>query len=80
MLDNGVKEKVLGMQWHIKGDYFTFNIHVNKKPFTRRGLLSMTASVYDPLGVILEAKLLLQDLCKQKANWDSVISEEVRVR
>ena len=30
MLDNGVKEKVLGMQWHIKGDYFTFDIHVNK--------------------------------------------------
>ena len=44
----------------------------------------MTASIYDPLGfvapVILEAKLLLQDLCKQKANWDSVISQEVRVR
>ena len=35
MLDNGVKEKVLGMQWHVKGDYFTFDIHVNKKPFTR---------------------------------------------
>ena len=39
----------------------------------------MTASVYDPLRfvvpVILEANLLLQDLCKQKANWDSVISE-----
>ena len=84
MLDNGVKEKVLGMQWHVKGDYFTFDIHVNKKSFTRRGLLSMTASVYDPMGfvapVILEAKLLLQDLCKQKANWDSVISEEERVR
>ena len=44
----------------------------------------MTASVYDPLGfvppVILEAKLLLQDLCKQKSSWDSVISEEVSVR
>ena len=84
MLDNGVKEKVLGIQWHVKGDYFTFDIHVNKKSFTRRGLLFMTASVYDPMGfvapVILEAKLLLQDLCKQKANWDSVISEEERVR
>ena len=83
MLDNGVKEKVLGIQWHVKGDYFTFDIHVNKKSFTRRGLL-LTASVYDPMGfvapVILEAKLLLQDLCKQKANWDSVISEEERVR
>ena len=44
----------------------------------------MTASVYDPIGFvapeILKAKLLLQDLCKQKANWDSIISEEERVR
>ena len=44
----------------------------------------MTASVYDLLGfvapVILEEKLLLQDLCKHKANWDSVISKEVKVR
>ena len=73
MLDNSVKEKVLGMQWHIR-----FDICVNKKTFTRQGLLFMTASVYDPMGfvapVILEAKLLLQDLCKQKASWDSVIS------
>ena len=85
MLDNGVKEKVLGMQWHIKGDYFTFDIYsTSTKNLSRRGLLFMTASVYDPLGfvtpVILEAKLLLQDLCKQKASWDNVINEEVRVR
>ena len=49
MLDNGVKEKVLGMQWHTRGDYFIFDIRVSKKPFTRRGLLSMTASVYNSL-------------------------------
>ena len=63
MLDNGVKEKVLGIQWHIRGDYFTFEIRVNKKLFTRRGLHSMKASVYNSLGfsasVILEEKLLL---------------------
>ena len=78
------KGKGPGMQWQIKGDYFTFDIHVNKKPFTRQGLLFITASVYNPLGfvvpVILEAKLLLQDLCKQTASWDSIISKEVRVR
>ena len=71
MLNNGVKEKVLGMPWHIKDDYFTFYICVNKKFFTRRGLLYMTASVYDPLGfvapVTLEAKLLLQDCFKTES-------------
>ena len=44
----------------------------------------MTASIYDPLGfvapVILETKLLFQDLYKQKASLDSVVSEEVKVR
>ena len=77
-----MKEKVLGMQWYIRGDYFRHSCQ--QKPFTRRGLLSMTASAYDPLGfvasVILEAKLLFQNLCKRKANWDSVISEKVSVK
>ena len=85
MLDNGVKEKVLGMQWHIRKRRLLYFRHAcQQKPFTKRGLLFMTASVYDPLGfaatVILEEKLLLQDLCKQKDNWDSITSEEVRVR
>ena len=33
ILVNGVKEKVLGIQWDIKNDYFTFDICVNKKIF-----------------------------------------------
>ena len=41
MLDNGVKEEVRGMQWHRRGDYFPFDIRVNKTPFTRRELLSV---------------------------------------
>ena len=40
----------------------------------------MTSSVYDPLGlvapVVLTAKKLLQDLCKNKIGWDDPISVE----
>lgn len=39
----------------------------------------MKGSVYDPLGfvapIILPAKKLLQDLCKQKLGWDDSISD-----
>ena len=44
---------------------------------TRRGLLSMSASLYDPLGFVspisLIPKLILQTLCTLKLNWDDEI-------
>ena len=50
------------------------------KPFTRRGILSVTSSIYDPLGIVspipLLAKKLLQDLCKQGLTWDKQIVGE----
>ena len=52
-------------------------------PWTRRGLLSVLASVYDPLGVVgpstLPSKLLLQRLPKKSFGWDSVIPDEGRL-
>lgn len=36
-------------------------------------------SIYDPLGflspVILRAKTILQDLCREKVGWDNIIPE-----
>lgn len=53
---------------------FRFNILVKNKPHTRRNILSMVSSIYDPLGFLspltLSAKLLLQDLCRNKCSWD----------
>ncbi|KAK0155313.1 hypothetical protein N1851_002322 [Merluccius polli] len=47
------------------------------KPMTRRGILSVVNSIYDPLGflapVILPAKLLLKELCKEQHGWDKDI-------
>ncbi|KAJ8413974.1 hypothetical protein AAFF_G00065720 [Aldrovandia affinis] len=47
---------------------------------TRRGILAVVNSIYDPLGllapVILPAKLLLKDLCKEQSGWDEDISEK----
>lgn len=50
------------------------------KPLTRRGLLSIVSSIYDPLGFtapfVLSAKIVLQDLCRRKMNWDDAIPSD----
>ena len=60
-------------------DDFNFRIMDEGKALTRRGILSVVSSMYDPLGfvapIILPAKSLLQSLCKQKYGWDEEISQ-----
>ncbi|XP_078384765.1 uncharacterized protein LOC144667238 [Oculina patagonica] len=60
-------------------DMFIFSAVLKDKPNTRRGILSLTSSIYDPLGflapTILPAKKLLQDLCKLKLDWDDPVGE-----
>lgn len=50
------------------------------RPATRRGILSIVSSVYGPLGFaapfIFQAKLILQDLCRKKLDWDDEIPDE----
>ena len=59
-------QRSLGIYWNLEEDTFTFKVCLPEKPFTRRGVLSIVNSIYDPLGlavpVLLEGKLLLQQL------------------
>ena len=70
-------ERPLGAQWHIEQDVFSFKIAPKENPITRRGLLSTTSSVYDPLGLvapaILPAKKIMQELCRKNVGWDDKI-------
>ena len=65
------------MLWSPESDTFGFNISLKERPPTRRGILSMVSSVYDPLGFIapctLPAKMLMQDLCRLQLPWDTDI-------
>ena len=76
-------ERALGIQWCIESDTFQFRIELTDAPFTRRNILSTLCSVYDPLGlispVILRGKQILQQLCKEKVDWDTPLSEEVKM-
>ncbi|XP_078355245.1 uncharacterized protein LOC144639837 [Oculina patagonica] len=78
-------ERALGVQWCVESDTFRFRITIKDKPLTRRGILSIVSSIYDPLGFAapfaLNAKKLLQDLIKEeKLGWDDKLPEPHRIR
>ena len=77
-------ERTLGLRWDMQKDTFIFDTTLKSKPNTHRGMLSLASSIYDPLGflapIILPAKKLLQDLCKQRLDWDDPVGENKRRR
>lgn len=60
-------QPALGTRWDVETDTFGFKISLKNKPFTRREILFIVSSIYDPLGFvtpfILPARHLLQSLC-----------------
>ena len=58
-------ERALGVQWRIESDKFGFNINIKLRLPTRRGILSVVGTVFDPFGFtspfVLAAKKILQD-------------------
>ena len=71
-------EKVLGILWGRESDDFLFNFDdalekVCLQP-TKRDILKFIASIYDPLGIInpvvVQMKILFQDICFSKLKWD----------
>ncbi|XP_060799417.1 uncharacterized protein LOC132901020 [Neoarius graeffei] len=77
-------ERALGLQWSVDSDSFQFNTNLNQKPHTRRGILSVVSSVFDPLGflapLILPAKQLLQELCQAGYGWDEPLPQGISKR
>ena len=73
-------QRALGVQWCTELDTFGFNIGIKPRAPTRRGILSMASTVFDPLGFlapfILTARQILQDLCHIKLGWDDEIPSE----
>ena len=62
-------ERALGAQWNISFDLFGFTILIKDRPATRRGILSIVSSAYDPLGchnLHTHHQTDLHDLCCKK--------------
>lgn len=74
-------ERALGIQWCAETDKFKFKMNLKERQNTKRGLLSMVSSVFDPLGflapVVLPAKKLLQEICRLKYTWDEELPDSI---
>eukprot|EP00057_Strongylocentrotus_purpuratus_P017851 XP_011672325.1 PREDICTED: uncharacterized protein LOC105442158 [Strongylocentrotus purpuratus] len=72
-------ERALGIVWNVATDAFCFRISLKEKPMTRRGILSIVASLYDPLGfvapVVLDGKRILQEMCRSGLGWDDPVPD-----
>ena len=77
---------MLGLEWDTDTDelVFQFDDLVSKcegLTQTKRNLLSVSASIFDPLGLIApitaRIKAIFQLLCKDKLNWDDVIPPSI---
>ena len=73
-------ERALGVHRNVETDKFQYNVCIREKPATRRGILSVISSIYDPPGMaapfILNAKLILQRLYRERLRWDEEIPEK----
>ena len=79
-LDMKNGHKVLGLNWNCVTDEFILKFEAllrlseDLEP-TRRNLLKVTSSFFDPLGVLspilVEMKILFQSLCQDKFEWDA---------
>ena len=78
-LTGELQERVLGIKWDVDRDEFYFTVEVPDEKPTKRRILSVTNSLYDPLGfvapVVLEARLIYSDVCQKIVNWDDPIDD-----
>ena len=82
---------VLGLQWGSNADTISFPLKkvVSETKalhgqLTKRSVLSIAAKVFDPLGLLepftVKAKMMLQELWKQKVSWDSQLPGELKAQ
>ncbi|GBL83786.1 hypothetical protein AVEN_132675-1 [Araneus ventricosus] len=80
------KQMVLGLSWDVVSDELSCKLPANtdctqEKPVTKRVLLPVIKSVYDPIGftapALLLPKLLMQEAWRGKIGWDEVLPVEL---
>ena len=85
------KPKVLGLELDSNADTISFPLmkvvseaKALHDQLTKRSVLSIAAKVFDPLGLLeaftVRAKMMLQELWKQKVSWDSQLPEELKTQ
>lgn len=89
---NDNMEKFLGLYWDPSSDTFMFNLKFkkvdqnvisgDKKP-TKRQLLCIVMSTFDPLGFlnhfIVGGKIVLRNVWRRSVGWDELIPDDINV-
>jgi len=76
--------KALGLRWHPGADVFGYQVNFDIKnvPATKRSILSVIASLYDPLGLlaptVVKAKMIMQKIWRLGVDWDAPVSDEIK--
>jgi len=86
---NLTEERVLGLIWDHKKDIFTYNLKFSKSYFellnnlrrpTKREILKIAMSIFDPLGflsnLLISNKILLQAIWDSGIHWDDYITDD----
>lgn len=89
--DENNVQRVLGLLWNATSDEFTFSVNLNKiNPVlisggrypTKREVLSVVMSVFDPLGFItpitIMGRILLQDIWRAGLGWDDELTQKLK--
>ncbi|XP_075151925.1 uncharacterized protein LOC142225965 isoform X3 [Haematobia irritans] len=89
-LNSNHTERVLGIHWLSQSDVFCFKLILHKvdgdivngkKIPTKREMLSLNMSIYDPFGFIgdflITSKVLMQRVWKSGTKWDEVLPKEI---
>ncbi|XP_075145994.1 uncharacterized protein LOC142220640 [Haematobia irritans] len=89
----GAVEKILGMYWESNNDVFQYNCRfsrLKRNVFqrhtvpTKREVLQVLMSIFDPLGFVshytISLKILLQDIWRSAIKWDDELNEDLHIK
>ena len=74
--------KTLGLVWDSRNDILKYTVKgTDLRKITKRTILSITAQIFDPLGLvspaIIKAKVLMQKLWTLKLDWDESLPQDI---
>lgn len=77
--------KALGVKWTPNTDKLHINIQMNEEPtVTKRKAMSVSAKIFDPLGILAPAtvvfKMLIQDIWKTDLGWDENVPNQIAAK
>jgi hypothetical protein len=81
--DKDAYTKTLGLFWNPNHDSLRYQVKQCDTPkgLTKREILSKTAQVFDPLGlvapVVVKAKIILRQCWSSKIGWDDLLPESI---